>query len=52
MGQDGDLVGPAVPPTDDDADGDAWDDRGMGEPDELADPYRLPITSEVALEGV
>ena len=43
-------MGPAPPP-DDDADGDAWDDRGMGEPDEVADPYRLPITSEVALEG-
>ena len=51
--QDEDLVGPAKPPPIDDADeGDAWDDRGRGEPDEVADPYRLPITSEVALEGV
>jgi hypothetical protein len=51
--QEEDLVGPALPPPEGDADeaGDAWDDRGMGEPDEEADPYRLPITSEVALEG-
>lgn len=46
------MVGPAVPSADSDAeDGDAWDGRGPGEPDEEADPYRLPITSEVALEG-
>ena len=51
--QEEDLVGPAVPPPEGNADeaGDAWDDRGLGEPDEEADPYRLPITSEVALEG-
>lgn len=47
-----DMVGPAVPPADSDAeDGDAWDGRGTGEPDEEQDPYRLPVTSEVALEG-
>lgn len=47
-----DMVGPAVPPADSDAeDGDAWDGRGTGEPDEEEDPYRLPVTSEVALEG-
>lgn len=46
------MVGPAVPAGDSDADdGDAWDDRGPGEPDEQEDPYRLPVTSEVALEG-
>ena len=46
------MVGPAVPPEDPDGDnGDAWDGRGMGEPDEQEDPYRLPVTSEVALEG-
>ena len=46
------MVGPAVPPADSDAeDGDAWDGRGTGEPDEEQDPYRLPVTSEVALEG-
>ncbi len=50
--QDEDLIGPAVPPLDSDAeDGDAWDGRGPGEADEEADPYRLPVTSEVALEG-
>ena len=46
------LVGPAVPPEEPDGeDGDAWDGRGLGEPDEQEDPYRLPVTSEVALEG-
>jgi hypothetical protein len=51
--QEGDeMVGPAVPPEDPDGEaGDAWDGRGMGEPDEQEDPYRLPVTSEVALEG-
>ena len=47
-----DLVGPAVPPEEAGGEaGDAWDGRGMGEPDEQEDPYRLPVTSEVALEG-
>ena len=32
-------------------DGDAWDGRGLGEADEQEDPYRLPVTSEIALEG-
>jgi hypothetical protein len=45
-------VGPAVPPPDSDGDdGDAWDDRGTGELDEESDPYRLPVSCEVALEG-
>lgn len=46
------MAGPAVPPADSDGEeGDAWDGRGPGEPDEQEDPYRLPVTSEVALEG-
>ena len=44
-------MGPPVPQMPEDDDGDAWDLGGMGEPDEEADPYRLPITSEVTLEG-
>ena len=48
-----DLVGPAVPPEEAvGEDGDAWDGRGLGELDEQEDPYRLPVTSEVALEGI
>lgn len=47
-----DLVGPAAPPEEPGGvDGDAWDGRGLGEPDVQEDPYRLPVTSEVALEG-
>lgn len=47
------MVEPAVPPPEGNAeDGDAWDDRGPGEPDKDVDPYRLPVTSEVALEGM
>ena len=47
-----DMVGPAVPPEEADGmEGDAWDGRGLGEPDVQEDPYRLPVTSEVALEG-
>ena len=46
------LVGPPMPlETGDGDDGDAWDDRGLGEADEQEDPYRLPVTSEIALEG-
>lgn len=46
------LAGPAMPPQEADGeDGDAWDGRGLGEADEQGDPYRLPVTSEVALEG-
>lgn len=48
-------MGPAPPPPPEEEDageeGDTWDDRGRGERDEVADPYRLPVTSEVALEG-
>ena len=45
-------MGPPMPPeTGDGDDGDAWDDRGLGEADEQEDPYRLPVTSEIALEG-
>ena len=47
-----DLVGPAAPLEEPGGvDGDAWDGRGLGEPDVQEDPYRLPVTSEVALEG-
>ena len=45
-------MGPPMPPeTGDGDDGDAWDARGLGEADEQEDPYRLPVTSEIALEG-
>lgn len=45
-------MGPPMPPeTGDGDDGDAWDGRGLGEADEQEDPYRLPVTSEIALEG-
>ena len=45
-------VGPALAPEDAAGqDGGAWDGRGLGEQNEEEDPYRLPVTSEVALEG-
>jgi len=31
--------------------GDAWDGRGLREVDEQGNPYRLPVISDMALEG-